>query len=91
MPDRYPSMDVTKANDECKSRKKLYKDSCPVCTQPVMLHCQECKIQVTGCYCTEIERHGSDEGIRRIIEREGEAVARAKLEKLGMWIPPKKR
>jgi hypothetical protein len=53
----------------------------------VILHCTECKIQVSGCLCTEIERFGEDEAWKRSVERYGEDMARERYRKAGLYVP----
>ena len=88
MSDRYPSMDIQAAHKECRRRGGTCFANCPRCDMRVGLHCDECKIQVTGCFCTEEDRFGSHEAIQRIIERLGFEAAREKLLAKGFWIPP---
>lgn len=79
--------DMAGANEECGRRDQQYIDTCPECKMKVGLHCHECKLQVTGCLCVEIERFGKNEAIQRLYEREGEIAAREKLERAGLWLP----
>lgn len=85
-------MDMAKANEECGPKPRAqYKAYCPVCEGPVMLHCPDCKIQVTGCLCTEIERFGSADGIKRILDKYGEEEGKARLRAAGLWVPEERR
>lgn len=82
-------MDMGAANDECGIRfRQQVKTICPRCDSTVMLHCGNCKIQVTGCLCTEVDRYGNSEAMQRLIERLGPELAEEKLKAAGFWIPP---
>lgn len=90
--DRYVAMDQAKANNECSARKSQSRSMCPKCESPIFLHCLNCKIQITGCTCTEIDRFGTEaEGVaqiyERMAERMGEEEARKQMRKAGLWIP----
>lgn len=90
--DRYVSMDQAAANSECSSRSSQIFVNCPKCDGRVGLHCDRCKIQITGCMCTEIDRFGTEaEGIAqiydRLAQRVGDEAAREQLKKAGLWIP----
>lgn len=84
---RYESMTLDKANDECRSRDSMDFQNCPECKMRVGLHCSDCKVQVTGCLCTEMDRFGQDEAWRRACERFGEDLARQHYLKAGLLIP----
>lgn len=88
MTDRYPSMDIRDANNECRRRKATTFSNCPRCDMRVALHCDECKIQTSGCFCTEEDRFGSSEAIKRIIDQLGFETAKQKLLSKGFWVPP---
>jgi hypothetical protein len=64
--------------------------NCPACTMRVMLHCFDCKVQVTGCLCTEYKRFGQDEAWKRAVARWGEQAARQRAESAGLWVPPQR-
>lgn len=87
----FPHKDLRGANAECPRRDSFYKDSCGKCEMKVMLHCDDCKIQVTGCLCTEYERFGNDEGWRRAVDMFGEEIARERARKAGLWVPDSPR
>lgn len=96
MADRYASMDMGKANEECRARDQIIRSTCPKCDSPIMLHCNGCKIQVTGCVCTEVDRFGTEgERIKEIFDRQaemfGEDEARRRMQQAGFWIPPSAR
>lgn len=91
--DRYVAMDQAAANSECSRRHAQVLVDCPKCDGRVALHCESCKIQVTGCICTEIDRFGSTqeaslEIYARMVNRMGEQKAREKMREAGLWIPP---
>lgn len=85
---RYPSMDIMDAHKQCSRRDSFCFETCPRCEMKVGLHCDQCKIQVTGCFCTEEDRFGSSEAIKRLIDRIGFDSAKEKLQKAGFWVPP---
>lgn len=92
MGERFVSMDMAKANEQCSSRRLQQRDTCGKCDSPVIVHCAQCMIQVTGCVCTEVDRFGeSAERIKEIYDRMAEQVgpdvARARLTKAGFWVP----
>lgn len=37
---------------KCKTKGQNYQSTCPLCTHAVIMHCHDCVIQITGCYCT---------------------------------------
>lgn len=83
----FAHMDLAAAQAECGRPKVIIFDICKKCDQKVGLHCDSCKIQVTGCLCTELERFGENEGIQRIFDKLGEDAARARLAKMGIVVP----
>lgn len=87
MSDRYTAMDLVQANKKCNTYA-IYFVECPSCEMKVGLHCPDCKIQVTGCLDTEIDRFGQNTAIQRLIDRLGFEKAKSYLSKIGMWIPP---
>lgn len=87
MANRFPSMDVVNANNECKTRDGYVFDQCPTCKMRVGLHCSGCKIQITGCLCTEVDRFGQDEAWRKAVERFGEEMARERYRNAGLYVP----
>lgn len=94
----YRAMDVSAANAECtanvvkgtlgREREPARFTSCKACQSRVALHCFDCKIQITGCLCTEYSRFGQDEGWKRAVARWGEVAARQRAEMAGLWVPP---
>lgn len=94
--ERFPAMDMAQANNECRNRRLQQRDKCPKCDSPVLLHCGQCKVQVTGCICTEVDRFGSSaERIKEIFDKQiemvGEDEARRRMQQAGFWIPPSAR
>lgn len=97
-PERFKSMDLGAAAQECssptiKENFVTHDDQggplrCPRCLQPVFLHCPMCKIQTTGCLCTEIDRFGQDEAWQRAVERYGAEIAKGHFQNMGLWVPP---
>lgn len=45
---------------ECSSVGRQYLSSCPVCSGTIIIHCDVCSLQVTGCSCTLQERVGKE-------------------------------
>lgn len=87
--ERYRALDMLEANRECGVRRnQQYRVDCPKCKQPVMLHCDNCKVQVTGCLCTEVDRFGSSEAMKHLIERVGYESAVERMKAAGFYIPP---
>lgn len=73
----YPQMTTEDANKECRPydpNRAATGRRCPVCTMQVILHCNDCKIQITGCLCTEERNHGPEIARQRMIDR-------------GIWLP----
>lgn len=72
----FPQMAMPEANRQCRPfvQEKAIKERCPVCTMQIVLHCEDCKIQVTGCLCTEEANHGEEIARQRMIDR-------------GIWLP----
>lgn len=85
--DRYEAMEMAVANDQCRERDSQQRRTCPQCQLPIMLHCSTCKIQVTGCLCTEIDRFGQDEAWKRAVEMFGEELARDRYRHAGLYVP----
>lgn len=92
-------MEINDANKECsanvipgtqgRGREQIRFTDCPRCRMRVGLHCLNCKIQVTGCLCTEYERFGQDAAWQRAVARFGEEAARQRAEMAGLWVPPR--
>lgn len=72
----YPQMPMDKANIQCRpwKQEKAKFVNCPVCGCRVILHCDECRIQVTGCLCVWEEKYGPE-------------IAREKMIEQGFWMP----
>lgn len=90
--ERFVAMEMSEANKQCGSRGQQHFVQCAKCTSRVAIHCDDCKIQVTGCTCTEVDRFGSNaEGIaavyERMAKRVGPEAAQRQLQKAGFWIP----
>lgn len=69
-------MEMRQANASCRpfSHEAARKERCQACRMQVILHCEDCKIQVSGCLCTEIENHGELHAMERMRQR-------------GIWLP----
>lgn len=87
MADRFPWKDMADANAECARRDCVDFTNCPNCKLRIGLHCLDCKIQVTGCLCTEIDRFGEDETWKRAVERFGAELARQHYARAGLFVP----
>lgn len=86
-PERFPSMDIHAADKECGKRRRLHTRVCPACKSQVMLHCDECLIQVTGCICVMVDRFGHEEALRQLTEQYGMRQAKKRLKRAGLWTP----
>lgn len=75
-PDNYAQMDIRDADMACrpKSRQELVPDKCPVCAMTVLLHCNDCNIQISGCFCTEEMKQGTEKAKQKMLEN-------------GIWVP----
>lgn len=82
-------MDASEAHDQCgpKNALEMVFDRCPKCKVKVGLHCAECRIQITGCLCTEVDRFGNDEAWLRAVDRFGEELAKEHYREAGLWVP----
>lgn len=60
----FPFGDINVVNKECGKRASAYMEDCPECNERVALHCDQCKIQVTGCTCTDTVIHGRDYALK---------------------------
>lgn len=87
MGDRFVSMALPEAVKACGRQQEPIFENCGACDQRVALHCDNCRIQVTGCLCTEIDRFGENEAIKRMIDREGYEQTKERLAKAGIVIP----
>jgi hypothetical protein len=86
--ERFVAMEQGAAMRECSSSiESRVLAQCPACSQQVYLHCSTCKIQTTGCLCTEVDRFGNDEAWKRACERFGEEMARERYREAGLYVP----
>lgn len=85
----FKAVDITVANGNCANgnRPTGIGTSCPACQNRVILHCGDCKLQVTACLCSEYERFGQDAAWQRAVARWGEEAARQRAEMAGLWVP----
>jgi hypothetical protein len=79
-------MDMAAANESCGAPEPVF-DDCPACRGRVGLHCAECKIQVTGCTCTEAARFDPLTAWEATCQRLGEDEARKAYKSAGIPIP----
>lgn len=70
-------MDINAADAACKNARHIIRARCPVCEWPIMLHCDECAIQITGCGCTMGEKAREAQDAER----------RERMRKAGLMIP----
>lgn len=68
--ERFESMALADANKECSKKKDLKRATCRACGQTVMLHCDDCRIQITGCFDTDVDRFGIEEAKKRKMVRQ---------------------
>lgn len=89
--DPFVSMTMPEANTNCGRRvSKQIPADCAACDSRVILHCEQCMVQVTGCICSEVARFGNAEAVERAFERWGEQEGRKRLQRAGVWLPPEK-
>ncbi len=82
-------MTQPEASKECSPYKaNIFFSECERCEMKVGLHCKDCKIQVTGCFCSDEDRFGKNEAVQKLIDRMGFEEAKAKLMRNGIWVPP---
>jgi len=79
--------DVADADRECNGPRALTKERCPVCKRPVMLHCSSCKIAVTGCLCTLVNRMEPIEAYKLLAVQLGQTEARKMMASMGYNMP----
>lgn len=74
--DNYAQMDILDADRECRcvDRRELVSSKCPVCAMTILLHCNDCKIQISGCFCVEEMKQGTEKAKQKMIEN-------------GIWVP----
>jgi hypothetical protein len=75
--------DVTDADAECGKRRAIHTVRCGGCKRNVMLHCDQCRIQVTGCLCTLIERMEPIEAYKVLAKQVGQERARREMATFG--------
>jgi hypothetical protein len=80
-------MDAIAANRECGRREQQISAKCGGCGRRVILHCSECKISVTGCICSHVQRFGTEEAFERLARMMGEEAA-ARAMKAAGFEPP---
>lgn len=76
------------APEDCErpySKQSAVRTQCPVCEWDLFLHCIDCKIQITGCLCTAIERMNQDD-LREFMAQLDERRRREAIAK-GLWTP----
>lgn len=62
--DAYKFADVHVANRECSVRNQVEPRDCPECHERVVVHCDRCEIQITGCTCSDTILHGRDYALK---------------------------
>jgi hypothetical protein len=75
------------ADRECGYHRQLFRERCKACGRPVILHCDRCQIQVTGCLCTLIERMEPLEAYKMMAGQVGQTKAREMMQKFGYNMP----
>ena len=87
-------MEQSKANEECPNRSSQVFSTCQSCQERVVLHCNTCQIQVSGCFDSGVDRFGEEEArTRRDSRRLGaaqqamEAKEQARKKKSTLWTP----
>lgn len=79
--------DAPDADRECGKRRRAHRVKCGACKRTVLLHCDECNIQVTGCLCTLIERMGPVEAYKTLARQVGQTQARSEMLRFGYNMP----
>lgn len=85
-PTRFPAMNIPDANEKCGkiyNKNRVARTECPTCEFAVFLHCDNCKIQITGCFCTAKERM-TDEDYKEFVRQ----VRAKKARESGLILPP---
>ena len=87
------------ADENCPVMGGFRPDLCPKCHMKVILHCDDCKIQVSGCLCTAEESliaEALDEAELALLPPEKRAAAiearqlkaaKETLREHGFWFP----
>ena len=59
----FKRMEMADANEICGpwDRNKAVHTKCPSCEMEVFLHCDLCKIQITGCLHSAVERMSTED------------------------------
>jgi hypothetical protein len=83
----FEQMDMAAACKECDKEPDPVFDDCPACRQRVGLHCATCKIQVTGCTCTDRARFDPEVVWEHTCVRVGERKAKEIYRANGWAIP----
>jgi hypothetical protein len=79
--------DAPDADRECGKRRQYHQRKCGACKRTVMVHCDQCLIQVTGCLCTLIERMGPVEAYKTLARQVGQRDAQAAFKSFGYNLP----
>jgi hypothetical protein len=90
MGDPFKHMDMAGANASCGSmatRESIVFEDCQACKRRVGLHCTTCKIQVTGCICSDRARFDPITAWQSACNAFGEAAARKAYREAGFAIP----
>ena len=87
----FESMDLAKATESCNTPSAPRVGAeCKSCEMRVILHCENCRVQITGCLDTEYARFGQEQAWARATARWGEDAARKRAEAAGLWTPPRR-
>jgi hypothetical protein len=85
----WPQMNSADADLECGVRGGFTMDTCGVCKSKVVLHCDRCQIQVSGCQCILAAKLEEErEFDRKFGEIEKNEALRDRLAGEGLWLPP---
>lgn len=82
--------DVSDADRECGKRRHPHTVACGACKRSVLIHCDECRIQITACLCTLIERMEPIEAYRTLAQQVGQIEAQRQFKSFGYnlpWLP----
>lgn len=75
---------LPEANEGC-GLPAMYAETCPACERKVILHCDSCKVQVSGCLCTLKERLQTATDLTA--EEEEMALKLGWKKRGGLWTP----
>lgn len=79
--------DAPIADRECGRPRAMHGVRCNSCGRTVIIHCDSCRIQVSGCTDTLILRMGPVDAYRQLAEQVGQKKAQREFKRLGYNMP----